>query len=228
MAKAGPRKAAMLAGLKTYFTGNACSKGHIAERYVVDKSCTKCRAETSVRTNPLRKAYRAEWFQKNKEKKTAKNMKWRSENSELVEEINAASRYKNRLKYCAKQNERRKNNRELENKRMRDWRAANPERHLAYRRELSVLYRAKKGRNDGWFKATDLEQVLIGQNFKCVYCPNDLGDSFHFDHREPFSRVGGGNPTNIQCVCADCNFRKGAKDHETFAAIKVMEMQQNA
>lgn len=36
------RTAAHAAGLRRYYTGSACRKGHVAERYVSNTGCTEC------------------------------------------------------------------------------------------------------------------------------------------------------------------------------------------
>ena len=187
-------------------------------------------AEVDTRTEEQKerkRAYHAAWYQRNKEKKDAQNYAWRVKNPNRPKEIVAKSYMKHRKKRCQEQSDRRAANRELENFRMREWRSSNKDRHQAYKRELAQLYRAKRGIKIGWFNADDLAKILDRQGFKCVYCPSDVRDDFHFDHRVAFSIVGGGNPENIQCLCADCNFRKGKKSHDEFAAIKTMEMQQN-
>jgi len=70
--RAGPRKAAQLAGKKRYFTGQPCVRGHVAERFVSTKACTECANQAAhqwgrerARKNPglvsaLRKQYYAE------------------------------------------------------------------------------------------------------------------------------------------------------------------------
>src|SRR5687768_16611990 len=40
-------------GLRFYFTGNPCSKNHIAKRYVASRACIECHKEHS-RSNPNR------------------------------------------------------------------------------------------------------------------------------------------------------------------------------
>lgn len=74
--RAGPRKAAQLAGEKRYFTGQPCVHGHVADRFVSTKACTKCANQASHKwgreralKNPglvssLRKQYYAENHEK--------------------------------------------------------------------------------------------------------------------------------------------------------------------
>lgn len=43
MPAAGPRSEARKAGLKRYFTGNPCPRGHVSERLVSTKACVACK-----------------------------------------------------------------------------------------------------------------------------------------------------------------------------------------
>lgn len=45
MSPRGARHAALEAGEKRYFTGNACPQGHVAERHVANGKCCECTAE---------------------------------------------------------------------------------------------------------------------------------------------------------------------------------------
>jgi hypothetical protein len=53
-------------GLKRYFTGEPCSKGHIAERGVASRACLKCVAinQTKFRENPENRTKKKAWAAK--------------------------------------------------------------------------------------------------------------------------------------------------------------------
>ena len=78
------RKEAIEQGLKRYFTGKPCKRGHIAERYASNRGCTICsgeswrkyREENSGKIN----AHRREWYKENPGKDLAKNRKYRKAN----------------------------------------------------------------------------------------------------------------------------------------------------
>lgn len=59
------RKEAMAKGLKTYFTGKPCPKGHIAERYVCSWNCVECRKEYYQNNHELRLEYMKKYQQNN-------------------------------------------------------------------------------------------------------------------------------------------------------------------
>lgn len=51
------RQQAKALGLKTYFTGKSCSRGHISERYTQDCSCIACSKEYTKSNKDKRKEY---------------------------------------------------------------------------------------------------------------------------------------------------------------------------
>lgn len=58
-------------GLKRFFTGVECPKGHLAERYVQTGACAECR-----------RLYTAEWREKNREEMLEKRRAYRAKNIE--------------------------------------------------------------------------------------------------------------------------------------------------
>jgi hypothetical protein len=67
------RQEAVKLGLSKYFTGEKCSRGHVAARRVKSSTCIECVAE-----------YRARYYQENKEKEHARQNEWRRNNPEKV------------------------------------------------------------------------------------------------------------------------------------------------
>lgn len=65
-------------GLKHYFTGKPCKRGHISKRYLINKECVNCRAEKtqSYKESGYFKNYRIE----NKEKEQQYRKKYKTEN----------------------------------------------------------------------------------------------------------------------------------------------------
>jgi hypothetical protein len=99
------RAEAKAAGLKRYFTGTPCKRGHIAERFVNDRACTQCSLESVKQAN--RRAYAV-----NPEKFKEQTKRRRAGNIETMRE-------KDNQRYAANREERRK--------KMRQHRAANLE-----------------------------------------------------------------------------------------------------
>jgi hypothetical protein len=52
-------------------------------------------------------------------------------------------------------------------------------------------------------------RIFTRDNFACQYCGRRAPDvELHVDHREPRSRGGTNNPTNLVTACVDCNLGK--------------------
>lgn len=64
----------MLAGLKRYFTGKPCPRGHVAERFVSTKACVVCAAVGSK-----------EWARANIDRVLTRNKLWCEAHPERVE-----------------------------------------------------------------------------------------------------------------------------------------------
>lgn len=86
-------------GLKTYFTGEPCKNGHIAERDVSTSQCISCRKEADKRTYTKNKEaalarrnkflvknpeYHKEWWLRTRETRSAHIKKYREENKEKL------------------------------------------------------------------------------------------------------------------------------------------------
>ncbi len=149
------------------------------------------------------------YYQANRGKVDAKNRKWVKDNREEFREICRRSEKKNR---------------KVRTDAVRQWRHENKEFYATRQAEFRTLRLAKEGNTKpSWFNAFDLNRIMENQLFRCVYCPVNIKENFHFDHRVPFILAGGGNKENIQILCADCNFRKGVRTHKEFLKIKTIE-----
>lgn len=62
-------KKAVLSGLKRYFSGKACPKGHIDYRWVSTRTCVVCAAHVS-----------SEWAKNNVKRASARKKKWYAQN----------------------------------------------------------------------------------------------------------------------------------------------------
>lgn len=82
----GLRKAAAVAGRLTYFTGLACPRGHVAERYTGSGTCVGCRIERQA-AHGFREKHRAaskKSYLKNRDKIGERQKEYRSQNPALV------------------------------------------------------------------------------------------------------------------------------------------------
>jgi len=74
------RAIAITMGLKTYFTGKSCPKGHISERYTSAGTCIQCAAEISK--SKEKKKYDKEYGEINKEKRIARSRAYSAKTSD--------------------------------------------------------------------------------------------------------------------------------------------------
>lgn len=83
------REEAREKGLKLFFTGTACRRGHICERYTSAYTCIECsklpQRKAAVKAYDVeheitRKAYINDWRQKNKKRRYLLNCRWAKQN----------------------------------------------------------------------------------------------------------------------------------------------------
>ena len=111
------RKEAKERGLKRYFTGKPCKRGHVAERKINCSTCVECHKEQGRR-----------YLNENRDKERERLRVYREENRERVRE--------SQRKFDAK-------NKERENERKRKWKSDNRGYVLQSSREYSRRYRTE-------------------------------------------------------------------------------------
>src|SRR5579864_8694981 len=152
------RQAAKMAGLKTYFTGQTCCRGHICKRRVSTTTCVECskyhkrRPETRQKdrdyyhaTADARKERRAAYNKKNSAIITAKAVKWQRDNPEKRRQIR------------------------------KKWAQANKEKLLIKDRNR----KAKKQAAEGTHSTADIQFIRAAQGDKCAYCRQRLRGKYH-------------------------------------------------
>ena len=227
---AGPvvtRADAKAAGLKHYFTGLPCRRGHLAIRYASDGACYEC---------SLRKC--REWQQNNREKSVAASQKYQRANADKVkvyrkrfyesnaERLRAASRewranhrteksLSARAYYLLNAEARRdystsyrRTNPDDAKRRVREWTRAHPEATRVYQ----ARRRSAKSASQSNYTRSDVLNLFLKQKGKCVGCLRRITKGYHVDHVKPLSRGGSNAANNIQLLCQPCNQRKHAKD----------------
>jgi 5-methylcytosine-specific restriction endonuclease McrA len=196
-------------GLKRYFTGKPCPRGHVCERYVSNTDCIRCtgndkllwHAENREKAlKQMRVRYYANreqelekariYYIQNQERLREKVSKWRRDNPELAKQVL-------RRFYAA--------NREKMNEWNRQWYEANWDKKREYRNRR----RARKLASAGSHTAEDLAEIFRAQGGKCAYCTSVLGKRFrHVDHIVPLSKGGTDDRKNLQFLCGRCNNKK--------------------
>lgn len=138
------REEAMALGLKRYFTGRPCKRGHVSQRKLPRGECCECqrlRDRNRYAIRRIRQAkYQAEYRAKHKER--------------LREQIREYSRRTVATRIAYNQ----------------EWRNANKERYRA----LQHNYKARKRAASGSHTASDIKDILRLQRGKCAICCRKL------------------------------------------------------
>jgi 5-methylcytosine-specific restriction endonuclease McrA len=234
------RAEAKALGLKRYFTGKPCRRGHIVERYVSIHCCIECHRLASAARGP---EYQRAYFLANREKLLAqmaaqralsrrerceKQKEYYIQNREKVLDYHKGYRVANREKIRVRTKLQRDKNPERIRERQAacyvkyreerlaksaEYRKQNPEKKRVY----EANRKARKRAGSGKFTPADVAEILHQQRNKCGYCQRSIRKAYHIDHIMPLSRGGSNARPNIQLLCPTCNMRKNASDPLEFA-----------
>lgn len=198
------RVEALSIGLRHYFTGEPCARGHLSARYARDGSCIACTAARSKewassnpdKCNAASQAYRDDNRHKRNDKARAK---WEDDRAPLLE--------KKRARYAA--------NREKIGEQNRAWSEANPERVRCRVRNCRARRRAAAGSHS----VIDIAAIRKMQRDRCAMpdCQANLDGCGHVDHIASLKRGGSNAARNLQLLCAPCNQSKSARDPIEFS-----------
>lgn len=194
------RADALARGLKRYFTGKPCKRGHVAERLTSDKTCLECAAER-------RKS------ESGRARSRARTAAWRARDPEKVRTQNRARYADNPEKEKARQKRYLEANPGAATAHKKTWRRRNPEAARAIVRNR----RAREIAAAGTHTKQDIAEILRAQRNRCGYCRIKLSDKYHVDHVTSLAKGGSNQRSNLQILCQPCNNRKSDKDPITFA-----------
>lgn len=197
------RKDAKAQGLKRYFTGKPCRRGHDAERFVSDGYCCACsgalskqwKAANPEKTKEVQAAASAKYRAENPDKAVAATARWQAANKDRINKGRRARPAESKEKANARRRQRRADDPELRAKeaaRHARWLEKNPGYTQAYikansaRRNASTArWRAARlGATPKWLSDSDL------QNIKAFYAEAQMltdatGVEYHVDHIVP-------------------------------------------
>lgn len=191
------RTEAKAIGLKRYFTGVPCKKGHISERQVCSWGCMACKSE-AARDTRLADIDAARARDRERRVLKAEQIKvWhKTYNDKNKAKISKTSR----LWYLA--------NKDVATEARRRYAAQNPEVRRSAIRNRQARLRGAYGSHT----AAQIEDLARRQRHKCATCGADIRKYREADHIVPLSKGGRNGIENIQLLCLPCNRRKGAKD----------------
>lgn len=94
------RREAKDRGLKHYFTGDECKRGHVDQRWTCSAKCFSCHYEdnpikgfygkSKEHKKELAKARAKKWYKQNRDLTIERAAKWRDENKDRVKELSKA------------------------------------------------------------------------------------------------------------------------------------------
>ncbi len=218
------RKDALAQGLKRYFTGKPCKRGHIADRFTSQGDCIVCSDENNKR-KPWHKVHpeRARTLARERARQYSAEGRRQFQTDPEKNKERCKARYhadpeRSKAEWLARPN--RKQLLEEARERTRQWELDNPEQAKLNHAVQAHRRRARKRQAGGSHTRADIQRILEAQNFLCVYCPADLREvKRHLDHIQPISRGGSNNKENLQWLCASCNQSKHAHDHNSFLKL---------
>ncbi len=213
-------------GLRHYFTGRPCKRGHVSLRLVSTLQCCEClRERLPIYREANREKYR-EYDRRQKDKdrpklrQRDKERYWRNP-KKAVDKVKAHYR-RNAEKLRAKRRSHWEKLRtdviayaeilRLGRERVKQWVIDNPDKAAALRRVGAGKRRNRIKNIEGDFTRVDIDNLFKGQKGKCVYCNCKLGIKYHVDHIVAVSRGGTNDKSNLQLLCRPCNLQKGARD----------------
>lgn len=188
------RKEAKEKGLKRYFTGEPCKRGHMVERVVSNGRCAKCDRECKrqwYEENKERESERAKQrYEENKKYILERQRKYREENKDSISEYNRKYRegnkeaisYRNRQRYnnnpeyfrqyiednkeLISDRKRRyyKKNREAIAERMSRWREKNKESQAERHRRYAANNPHRANARSSKYRASKLQRTLPGHD----------------------------------------------------------------
>lgn len=208
-------------GLKRYFTGRPCKRGHIVERHVSNLTCMECGRE-KLRERLKKRDQTAErerlraWKTANRDKVNAQG---RIANKTPERKAYKAAWYAaNRERIRAKAQAAPGKYREANIASAKAWAEANPDKARDYSRMNRRNRRARAKDAGGTHTAADLAEILAAQGHRCAYCRADLLTAKrHVDHILPLALGGSNGRENLQYLCQQCNQSKSARDPIVYA-----------
>lgn len=197
---------------------NFCKNKNSKDKLSVQcKDCAKkYQQNNKQKYNSCNKEYRRLYRLENKIRINFLRSKNRKLHSKIINE-NA------RVDYLINKNKIREYQRKFYQKNKSYFSAKNKNYRINNLEYILLRNRARKVllKNFSTIKQIKIDQLLINNNHKCLYCGIKVEKrvNLHLDHKIPLSKNGNHTIDNIAISCASCNLRKGTKSVKEFLQI---------
>ena len=129
-------------GVKRYFTGKPCPRGHVAERFVSTQGCCACALENNKKPENQAAIKRWKASEHGKAKSAEAVSRWQVENPDKVKANQKRYYERNREARIALSKDVQARDPEKKRARMRDWQKKNPQRCVAHAQKRYATERA--------------------------------------------------------------------------------------
>ncbi|WP_332116067.1 HNH endonuclease [Azorhizobium caulinodans] len=205
------RSEARASGLKRYFPGSMCPRGHIAERTTSNGECVVCSRSRCVNNvRKWREAAKAADIEGYRAKRAAEARRRYEKSAQHINAVQKAWLARNAEKRRSTMRSWRVANADKVAAYDAKWKAENPDRFKEKVKRRSARRRGRKVAAEGSFTAADISALFDDQGGLCAGCFEPLTPRYEIDHVIPLARGGSNWPSNLQLLCRSCNARKWA------------------
>jgi 5-methylcytosine-specific restriction endonuclease McrA len=187
-----------------------------ARRVIFSDHCSLPRVGSFAVKTAKEKAYKAEWYQKNRDRIIKKSRLWAINHPEQKKKNFQLWLSQNLSRFRAVNKAWRKAHPELVAGYVKKWSSNNKSQECAQESKR----RARIKNAVGTWSHYDIEKIMSVLGVNCLCC--GAQQHIHIDHIIPLAKGGSNGPLNLQLLCRSCNCKKHTtiQDFRTKKQIK--------